>query len=145
MIKQDIEKAIISALKGKRKLDLKALRFILSQIKYAEIDKRNSLYDEEIVTLIQKEIKKRKEAVEIFRKGNRDELVKEEEEMIKIIEKYLPKQLSDEELEKIIKQIISSSKETHPGKIIGLVIKKVKGRSDGKRVSELVKKLTATG
>lgn len=140
MLKEEIQKAINSSLKEGKKTELKVLRFILSGIQYAEIDKHKDLTDEEIISLLQKELKKRKEAIEMFKKGGRDDLVKDEENQLIVIEKYLPKQLSTEELNKIIDEIISSSADlSNMGKIIGLVMAKVKGKADGKTVAEAVK------
>lgn len=140
MIKDDIQQAINSALKEGRKVDLKALRFVMSQIKYEEIAKQEELTDEEVISLIQKEVKKRKEAIELFKKGNRNDLVTDEEAQIKIIQKFLPQQLSEEELGKIIDEAISGMQgEKNIGKIIGAVIGKVKGKADGSTVSFLIR------
>lgn len=140
MIKEDIQKRIISSLKGKKETEVKVLRFVLSEIKYAEINKQKDLTDEETVSLLQKEVKKRREAIEMFKKGKRDDLVQDEEKQISIIEDYLPKQLSNEEINKIIDEILSFSGDTsNIGKIIGQVMAKIKGKADGKIVSELVK------
>lgn len=140
MIKNDIQQAINSALKAGNKIELNPLRFVMSQIKYEEIDKQKELTDEEVMSLMQKEIKKRKEAVEMFKKGNRDDLVKDEELQIIVIQKYLPRQLSEEELNKTIDEVIASlGEEKNTGKIIGLVIGKAKGRTDGSTIAKLVK------
>lgn len=92
MIKNDIQMAINNALKAGNKAELEALRFIMSQIKYEEIAKQKELTDEEVIALMQREIKKRKEAVEMFKKGNRDDLVKNEEAQIAAVRKFLPAQ-----------------------------------------------------
>ena len=140
MLKEEIQKAISSSLKEGRKTELKVLRFILSGIQYAEIDKQKDLTDEEIIVLLQKELKKRKEAIELFKKGGRTDLVEDEEKQLTVIEKYLPKQLSVEELNKIIDEVISSSGDlSNTGKIIGLVMAEVKGKADGKTVVDLVR------
>lgn len=139
MIKNDIQQAINSALKAGNKLELKALRFVMSGIQYEEIEKKKDLTDEEVVSLVQKEIKKRREAVEMFKSGNRDDLVKDEEEQITVIQKFLPQQLSSEELEKIVTEVIEEVPDKNMGKIIGLVMSKVKGKADGSAVSSLVR------
>lgn len=140
MIKNDIQETINNALKAGNKTALSALRFIMSQIKYEEIDKQKELTDEEVVSLMQKEIKKRKEAIEMFKKGNRDDLVRDEESQIAVIQKYLPQQLSEEELNKIVGEVIASlGEEKNMGKIIGLVMGKAKGRADGSIIAKLVK------
>lgn len=140
MIKNEIQLAINNALKAGNKVELDALRFVISQIKYEEIAKQKELTDEEVVTLMQKEVKKRKEAVEMFRKGNRADLVENEEAQIKAIQKFLPQQLSMQELDKIIDEIIiSAAGDKNMGKIIGLVMAKTKGKADGSAVSNLVR------
>lgn len=139
MIKEEIQKQILSALREGRKTELKVLRFILSLIYYEEIAKQKKLSDGEIMALFQKEVKKRKEAIEMFKKGKRDDLVEDEEKQITVIQEYLPKQLSEDELNKIIEEVVASSKETNIGRIIGLVMAKVKSKADGATVAQLVK------
>lgn len=140
MIKKRIQETILLALKERKETELRVLRFLLSLVNYEEIAKGKELSEEEIIALFQKEVKKRKEAIEMFKKGKRDDLVKKEEEELAIIQRYLPKQLSDEELEKIIEEIIRISGESNIGKIIGMVIKRTKGRVDGAKVASLVQK-----
>jgi len=141
MLKDEIQKAILTSLKGKKPIELKVLRFVLSQIKYEEIAQQRELSNEEIVSLLQKEVKKRKEAIELFKNGKREDLVTDEEAQLTVIGHYLPKQLESGELDKIIKETIDTAADkTNRGKLIGLVMVKVKGRADGKTVAELVKK-----
>ena len=142
MIKEDIQKAVIDAMKGKRALELKALRFVLSLIQYEEINKQKKLTEEETVSVIRKEIKKRKEAIELFKQGKRQELVADEEAQIKIIERYLPQQMSDIDLEKVVDSVLATSEKSmaNMGKMIGAVIEKVKGQADGAKVAYMVKK-----
>lgn len=139
MIKNDIQLAINNALKAGNKIELQALRFIMSQIKYEEIAKQKELTDEEVVSLMQKELKKRKEAIEMFKRGNRDDLVNDEEAQITVIQRFLPQQLTSEELEKIVVDTISETADKNIGKIIGSVMTKVKGKADGSSVSSLVR------
>ena len=139
MIKDDIQKAIFSSLKQNKQTELKVLRFIMSVIKYAEIDKKENLTDEETVSVLQKEVKKRKEAIEMFRKGKRDDLVADEEKQLKVIGDYLPKELNDDELEEIIKDILKNTDHSNVGRVIGEVMKKVKGRADGNKVAVIIK------
>ena len=126
MIKEEIQKAVINAMKGKQALELKVLRFVLSLLQYEEINKQKKLTEEETVLVLRKEIKKRKEANELFKKGNRQELVKDEEAQIKIIERYLPQQMSDADLEKIVDSVLATSEKStvNMGKMIGAVRKK---------------------
>jgi uncharacterized protein len=140
MLKDNIQKKIIESLKAGNKTSVKVLRFILSEIKYAEINKKNDLNDEETVTLIRKELKKRKEAVEMFKKAKRDDLVEDEENQIKIIEGYLPKNMESSDLRKIVKEtLLSTPDKSNTGRIIGAVMGKVKGQADGAEVARIVK------
>lgn len=144
MIKDEIQKAVIVNLKEGKTTEVKVLRFIISEINYAEIAKQEKLTDEETIVLLQKEVKKRREAIEMFKKGNRDDLVKDEEEQIDIIGRYLPKQLSDEELEKTVEEILREVEDkSNRGKLIGLVMVKVRGKTDGAKVAKTVNKLLA--
>lgn len=144
MLKNDIQQAIYANLKEKKATEVKVLRFVLSEIQYAEIAKQKDLTDEEVITLLQKETKKRKEAIEMFKKGKRDDLVADEEKQIIIIEKYLPKQMEQEEVERIVDAVLAGTNDkSNTGKLIGLVMAQVKGKTDGGIVAQLVRqKLT---
>lgn len=140
MLKDEIQKAVFTSLKEGKKTEVKVLRFIMSEIKYAEISKRDQLTDEEVRMLIRKEIKKRKEANEMFKKGGRTDLVIDEEKQISILNQYLPKQLSTPELNKIIDDVLVSTTDIkNIGKVIGAILAKVKGRTDNATVIELIK------
>lgn len=140
MIKKDIEQAIIKALKEKNTLELKVLRFVLSEIKYAEINQRKDLTDQEISSILQKELKKRKEAIELFKRVDKNDLVKDEQKQLTVIERYLPAQMTQEELSLIIDQTLKElTDKSNIGKIIGLIIAKTKGQADGSQVSTLIK------
>lgn len=145
MIKNEIQTQINTALKAGNQTELKALRFVMSQIKYEEIAKQKELTDEEVISLMQKEVKKRKEAIEMFKKGNRSDIVSDEEAQITVIQKFLPQQLSQEELKKIIDETVGNMpEEKNTGKIIGAVLGKVKGKADGLMIANLVRqKLSA--
>ncbi len=139
MIKQKIQEEIITALKSQDKLRLDVLRFILSLIKYAEIEKQKDLQDTEIIPLLQKEVKKRKEAIEIFKKGGRTEGVENEEKQIAVIGEFMPERLSPDELDKIVSQVITTSgSSSQMRQIIGEVMTKVKGHEKGEVVAKIV-------
>ena len=102
------------------------------------------LKEEDEVRLLQKLVKQRKDSLEIFTIQNRPELAKKEEEEIEVIEKFLPKQLSADELREEIAKVIAESGATSPaemGKVIGLANKKLAGRADGKTITTLVKEM----
>ncbi len=142
-IQSDLKQAQLS----RDEVKVSTLRLLLSEIKNAEIAKGPApdgagLSDEDIVSVVQKEVKKRKEAVAAFRSGGREEAAQKEEAEARVLESYLPAQLSNEELTKIVESTITELGATSiqdMGKVIGAVMGKVKGRSDGSAVSSIVK------
>ena len=141
---EQIQSDLKEALKSKNEAVVSTLRLLQAVMKNAEIAKmREKLTEEEIEKLIKTEIKKRREAVENYRQGGRPELADKEEGEVKILEKYLPEQMGEAEIEKIILKVIAEVKPTGPqdfGKVMKAVTAEVKGRADGKTVSELIKK-----
>lgn len=139
-IKQDLVKAQLE----KNEIKVSTLRLLLSEITNFKIQKgsQSSVTDDEVTSIIQKEIKKRKEAALGFRSGEREEAALKEEAEAKILEAYQPEQLLDEELTKVVEDIINSIGATSiqdMGKVIGAVMGKVSGQVEGSRVSVLVK------
>lgn len=127
-------------------IKVSTLRLLLSEIKNSEIAKGHppagGLSDEDIIAVLQKEIKKRKEAVLAFRSGGREDQAQKEEAELKILTEYLPAQMEVEELTKIVDESINevgASSLQDMGKVMGLVMSKVSGRADGSIVSSLVK------
>ena len=141
-----IKEDLVKAMKEKDKDKINTLRLLNSAIKNEEIKKRDKLEDSEIAILVQKEIKKRREAIELYEKGGREELADNEKKELKILEIYLPEQLSDDELAKAIDAAIEEVGAAGPsdmGKVMKVVMSKHQGQVDGKVVRELVqKKLT---
>lgn len=141
-LKDKINADMKKALRAGDKAKLSTLRMLISEIKNAEIAKRKELDDEGILEVIGKEVKRRKEAMAEFEKGGREDLRDKERIEAQILQEYLPPQLSEEEIRRIVAQTVEESgaasiKEI--GKVMALVMPKVKGRADGKLVSELVK------
>lgn len=118
-----------------------AFRMLKTAIKNAEIDARHELTDEETTAVITREAKRRREAVAMFQQGNRADLVETEKAQLKVIERYLPAQMDDEELTKVINGVITEMSATAKdfGKVMSAAMSKVKGQADGTRVSALVK------
>jgi len=142
MIKDEIQAKIYQGLKQHDRERVDALRFLLSQIKYREIDLGKDITDEDTIKVLQSELKKRHEAIEMFRKGNREDLVAKNQKEIRIIKEFLPEELSAVEINKIIDDIISKTeKPISPGKIIGKVISQTKGRADGSKIAQRVNQL----
>lgn len=124
------------------------LRLLLSEIKNGEISKGESLSDGDIISTVQREVKKRKEATEAFRSGGREEAAAREESELKILESYLPAQMSSGELTKLVEDTITklgASSISDMGKVMGVVMGKVKGQADGPTVSNLVKERLSHG
>jgi uncharacterized protein len=142
-INSDLKAAMIA----KDAVTLSCLRMLITALRNKEItirhDGKAELSDEQIIETIGSEIKKRRDSIEAYLSGGRQDLVDKETAEIKIMEKYMPAQLADEELEKIIKEIIDASGDKNFGKIMGQAMAKVKGKADGKKVGEIVKKLLA--
>ncbi len=123
-------------------IKVSTLRLLLSEIKNTEIQKGGELSDEDVISVIQKEVKKRKEAALGFRSGGREEQAQKEEAEGTILQAYLPAQLSNEELTRIVKESINETGATSiqdMGKVIGMVMGKVRGQAQGSTVSALVK------
>jgi len=139
-IKTDLK----TALKGKDETTVSTLRLLLAAIhnKEIELKKRGKLKNEEVVAVIRQQVKQRRESIEAYQKGKRDDLVEKEKQELDILSKYLPQQISSGELEKIVGQTIEetgASGSTDFGKVIGAVMGKVKGRADGSEVAKIVK------
>ena len=114
------------------------------ELKEEELVKESELADEQIVEVISSEIKKRKDAIVLYQQGNRPELAEKEQKEIEILIKYLPEQLSGEELKKLVEESITTTgaKEMRDmGKVMADLNPKIKGKADGGEVSKLVKEL----
>jgi hypothetical protein len=114
------------------------------EMKESELEKESKLQEEEIIEVISFEIKKRREAIEGFEKGGRNEAAQKEKEEMEILKKYLPEQLSEEEIKNIVKEAIERSgakEQKDMGKVMAILMPKVKGKADGGLVSKIVKEL----
>ena len=145
-LKQTIDQDIKQAMLGKRKEELLALRSIKSAILLAETEKGSStaLTEEQELKLLTKAAKQRKDSLEIYEKEGRNDLAEKENFEYEIIAKYLPAQLSEEDLKESVTEIIAEVGATSPadmGKVMGIATKKLAGKADGKAISGLVKQL----
>ena len=137
MLKAKIQQDLISSLKEKKAAELETLRFFMAEVKNLEIEKKAELSDEEVIKILKKQIKNLSDAVEMFTKGGRKDLVDQNDQQIKILSQYLPAELSDEELEAAIKTLIEDNKETYeknPKMIIGIAMKQLSPQADPKRI-----------
>lgn len=140
MIRQTLTDQLKDAMRSRDSVALDTIRYLLSQIKYVEIDKKRDLTDEEIIDVLAKEVKKREEAVSLFRSSGRDELVREEEAKLHIIRKFLPEQLSAQAIETYVTEVMSEVGGSDFGAVMRALMPKVKGKADGKLVSDIVKR-----
>lgn len=145
-LREKINQDLKEAMKAKDVKKRDALRLLTSAFKQVEVDERKELSDDDVIKIIQKQVKSRNDSIEQYKKAQRDDLVAKEQEEINVYEIYLPKQLSDDELENSLKDIITKvGAETMKdmGKVMGMASKELAGKADGKRINECVKKLLA--
>ncbi len=137
-IKSDLKQAQLS----RDEIKVSTLRLLLSEIKNKEIAQGNVLSDEDIISVVQREAKKRKEAIQAFRSDGREESAQKEEAEALVLEGYLPQQLSNGELTKIVEESINelgAAGMADMGKVIGMVMSKAKGKVDGSAVSAIAR------
>ena len=139
MLRGEIQKSLTQAMKARDKRRLEALRYVWSLVKNAEIDEKKELDDGQVEKLVASEVKKRKQAIELMKSGGRDEVVKEEQEKLKVIEEFMPEQMGEGEIEKIVDEVMVGGDKDF-GTVMGQVMGKTKGKADGKIVGEIVKK-----
>lgn len=143
-LKEKLNEDLKQAMRDKEVVKRDSIRAINTMIKQVEVDERRVLDDTEVIKLVQRGIKQREEAISQYRAASRDDLVQKEQEQVDVFMLYLPKQLSNEELENGMKEIISEVGATSlkdMGKVMGVASKKFAGVADGKRINEMVKKL----
>jgi len=134
------------ALKGKEKLKLSTLRMIRAAMKNAEISKKDKLTEDEIIGIITNYLKKLEDSLDLFIKGQRPELADKAKKEIKIIKEYLPEQLSEEEIRKIVKETMikfNFKGLQNIGPAMKEIIPQLKGKADGKLVNKIVRDLLA--
>lgn len=143
-IKDMLNSDMKAALKAGEKDRLSVIRMAKSAILYAEKEKLHELDDEEVIEVLFKEVKKRKNDINEYERLGKAEVVESLEREVTILSSYLPQQLTDEEVEEIVRQAIievGANSIKDMGKVMGTVMPKVKGRADGGLISDMVKKL----
>jgi uncharacterized protein YqeY len=139
-----LQEALKQAMISRDNLRRDVIRMTLSEFKQVEIDERKTLAPDEMLTILQREVKKRRESIEEASKAGRADIAEEVEAEIKILEAFLPAQLSREAIETLVKAAIAESGATSAkdmGKVMGVLMPKVKGQADGKIVNEVVREL----
>jgi len=149
-LQQQINNDLKQVMRDKETETVSILRMLMSAIKNKEILLRKGedikLTDEQVIEVLTSEVKKRKDAVSAYEQASRQELAEKEKNEIIIIEKYLPAQMSDEEIGKVVREIVETHNDVSIkdfGKVMGQVMPRVKGKADGGKVSEVVKKVLA--
>jgi len=146
MNKQKLQQELKESMLARNELKTSVLRMLLSAINYYEIQKGGAGYEaleEDVLTVIQREAKQRKDSIEQFNNAGRQELADKEQKELEMLEVYLPEQMSEEEIKKLVKEAIFQTKATSIqdiGKIMGVLMPKVKGKADGNLVNNIVKK-----
>lgn len=145
-LRDQIPEDLKTALRGKKSLDLSVLRMLQAAIKNREIDNKGELNDEEIVQVVSSEIKKRRDAIEEFTKVSREDVAEAEQLEINVLMKYMPEQLSEEEVASKVQELVAGSGAAGL-KDLGIAMKVVmpalKGKADGKLINKYVREQLA--
>jgi len=144
MLQQRITEDLKNAIRSKDDIRVSCLRLLKASIKNKQVEKGRDLTDEEVMGLISSAIKKGKEAVEAFRQGNREDLAGKEESEIKIFQEYLPRQLAREEIETVVREVMTQLGASGPkdlGRVMKEAVARMAGRADGKTVNEIARNL----
>jgi uncharacterized protein len=142
MLKDQIENDIISAMKDGEEETVSTLRMLKSAIKNAEIQQKKEFEDNDVLGVLQSQIKSRRDSIKMYLGGGREELAQKEEKEIEILNKYLPEQMSSEEIRTVIKKAVDETGATciqDMGKVMGKVMPELKGKADGALISQITK------
>ena len=139
-----IQKDMYKAMKEKEKERINALRNIIGKLKYRYIDKGDKLTEQEEIKVIQSLAKQRRESIEMYKQGGRNDLVETEAKELSIIEEYLPQAMSEEEVRRLVRETVKETgaeSMSDLGKVMPLVMKKGAGKVDGKLAQEVLREL----
>jgi uncharacterized protein YqeY len=145
-LQERIESAMRDAMRARDQRRTLTLRMAMAAIQNRRIELRRDLSDEDVVDVLTKQAKQRRESLEIFRDAGRESMAQNEEAELAVIEEFLPEQLPADELERIVRDAIAETGASSPadmGRVMGRVAPATKGRADGRAVSELVRRLLA--
>ena len=140
----EIKKDMYKAMKEKEKERINALRNIIGKLKYRYIDKRDKLTEQEEIKVIQSLAKQRRESIEMYKQGGRNDLVETETKELSIIEEYLPQAMSEEEVRRLVRETVKETgaeSMSDLGKVMPLVMKKGAGKVDGELAQEVLREL----
>lgn len=142
MLRDQIKQDLTAAMKAKDAVRRDTLRMLQTAVKNAEVEKRGELTDEEFLSVVNKEAKKRKEAMTAYSDAGRQELADKESAELEVLQGYLPEALSDDEIAALVDEAIAEAGATEPkhmGAVMKILMPKIQGRADGAAVSGLVK------
>ena len=145
-LKDQLEADMKVAMRARDNDTRDAVRYVLSAVKNAEIAKRGELTADDELKLIRAQVKQRQDSIEQFRSGGREDLAEKEESQVRILEKYLPQQMGDDELAEFVRTGIAETGAQGPkdmGKVMGLLSSKAEGRVNGRRLSTAVRNALA--
>jgi len=141
-LEEKIEAEVKAGMKARDKVKVSTLRMIRADIATFKLDRsKNEITDDEVVKIIRRHVRQHKDSIEQFEKGKRQDLVDIEKKELDILLGYMPKQMSEEELKKIVSEVLretGASDKSAMGKVMKAVMEKVSGRADGKSVSRIV-------
>jgi hypothetical protein len=142
--KQEIQQALTAAMKARDEDTKRTLRLVMSAVKLAEVEMGQELDDARLLSILQKEVKTREDIIEESKKANRDDLVQSAQRELDILNKFLPQQMSPEELKALVKSVVDEVGATEMrdmGKVMSLLIPRLEGRASGQDASKAVREL----
>ena len=147
-IRERLEADIVAAMRSRNQQRLDALRYLKSAVNRVEIDQRTSLDDAGVIDVVVRQVKDRRDSIRMFEQGNRADLVAKEAADLAILEEYMPPQLDEAELTRLVQQVISevgAATMQDKGKVMGRLMPQVQGKADGALVNTLVSRLLESG
>ncbi|HVA25017.1 MAG TPA: GatB/YqeY domain-containing protein [Chloroflexota bacterium] len=147
-LSERIQTDMTAAMKSKDELRLSTLRLVRSAMQYARVQKRAELTDDDVIGVLSKEAKQRRESAEEFRKAGRPELAAKEEAEAAVVVEYLPEQMSEADIRALVGEAVAAtgaSTAKEMGKVMGWLSPRTKGRADGRQVSEMVREALGSG
>ena len=147
-LQTDIESAMRAAMKARDAVRVSTLRLAMAAAHNRQIELGHALTDAEVIEVLDRQVKQRRESIELYRNGGRPELADAEEAELAILREFLPEPLTDAELERLARDAMAVTGATGPadmGRVMGALVPQTKGRADGKAVSEVVRRLLSEG
>jgi uncharacterized protein len=143
-LQTDIESGMRAAMKARDAVRVSTLRLAMAAAHNRQIELGHALTDAEVIEVLDRQVKQRRESIELYRKGGRPELADAEEAELAVLREFLPEPLTDAELERLAREAVAATSAQGPadmGRVMGALVPQTKGRADGRAVSELVRRL----